>query len=149
MKVNVFTIRLAGEKFVSDQKFLNDFLETVEFIKSDTHFVEGDVNYWSVLIHFEEKKATSKSEPKKDEIREEDLGPEQFDLYKALKKWRTQKALDWNIPSFMICHNSELLNVVVKRPKTLSDLRKIKGFGELKVENHGEEILAIVNASIL
>jgi len=47
----------------------------------------------------------------------------------------------------MICHNAELLSVVLKQPKTLSDLRKIKGFGELKVENHGEEILKIVNAN--
>ncbi|RZK06770.1 MAG: aldolase [Flavobacterium sp.] len=146
MKVNVFTIRLLSEKFVSDQKFLNDFLETVEFIKSDVHLVEGEVNYWSVLIHFEEKKRATK-EPPKWEIREEDLRPAQFDLYIELKKWRTQKSVDDNVPSFMICHNSELLNVVVKQPKTLSDLRKIKGFGELKVENHGEEILAIVNPS--
>ncbi|MDR6966830.1 superfamily II DNA helicase RecQ [Flavobacterium arsenatis] len=147
MKVNVFTIRLISEKFVSDQKFLNDFLETVDFVKSDVHFVEGDVSYWSVLIHFEEKKNEVKSEKKKDQILEEDLEPNQIALYNQLKNWRFQKSQDLNIPSFMISHNSELLSVVVKRPKMLSDLRKIKGFGELKVENHGEEILRIVNAN--
>ena len=146
MKVNVFTIRLLSEKFVSDQKFLNDFLETVEFIKSDVHLVEGEVNYWSVLIHFEEKKNVS-IERTNNGIKEEDLSPEQLNVYRALKKWRTQKSVDGNVPSFMICHNSELLNVVVKQPKTLMDLRRIKGFGEQKVENHGEEILAIVNPS--
>ena len=147
MRVNVFTIRLISEKFVSDQKFLNDFLETVEFVKSDVHFVEGEVNYWSVLIHFEEKKNEAKSEKKKDQILEEDLEPNQVALYNELKNWRFQKSQDLNIPSFMISHNSELLNVVVKQPKTLSDLRKIKGFGELKVEHYGEEIVAIVKAT--
>lgn len=146
MKVNVFSIRLVSEKFASDQEFLNNFLETVEFIKSDVHLVEGDVDYWSVLIHSEEKKPEIKSGRKKDEITEEDLMPEQLDAYAALKKWRAQKSLDWNIPPFMICHNSELLDIVLKRPATLSDLRNIKGFGELKVENHGEEILAVLKA---
>ncbi|WP_026703878.1 HRDC domain-containing protein [Flavobacterium soli] len=146
MKVNIFTIRLTSEKFVSDQKFLNDFLETVEFIKSDVHFVEGDVNYWSVLIHFEEKNSQNTTSIKPITIKEEDLEPDQKAIYEELKNWRFQKSLDMNIPSYMVCHNSELLNVVVKQPKTLSDLRRIKGFGELKVENHGEEILKIINA---
>lgn len=146
MKVNIFTIRLTSEKFVSDQKFLNDFLETVEFIKSDVYFVEGDVNYWSVLIHFEEKNSQNTTSIKPITIKEEDLVPDQKTIYEELKNWRFQKSLDMNIPSYMVCHNSELLNVVVKQPKTLSDLRRIKGFGELKVENHGEEILKIINA---
>lgn len=146
MKVNVFTIRLTSEKFVSDQKFLNDFLETVEFVKSDVHFIEGDVNYWSVLIHFEEQNSRNTTSIKPITIKEEDLEPDQKAIYEELKNWRFQKSLDMNIPSYMVCYNSELLNVVVKQPKTLSDLRRIKGFGELKVEHHGEEILKIVNA---
>lgn len=143
MKVNVFTIRLTSEKFVSDQKFLNDFLETVEFVKSDVHFVEGDVNYWSVLIHFEEQNSRNATSIKPITIKEEDLEPDQKAIYEELKKWRIQKSLDMNIPSYMVCHNSELL--VVKQPQTLSDLRRIKGFGELKVEHHGEDILAVLN----
>jgi len=146
MKVHIFAIRLNSEKFISDQKSLNDFLESIEFIKSDTHFVEGETNHWSVLIHYEEKKLESKPERKVGDIQEQDLEPEQLGIYQELKTWRTKKAQDWNIASFMICHNSELLNAVVKQPKTISDLKKIKGFGDLKIENHGEEILLIINA---
>lgn len=147
MKVNVFTIRLAPEQFAGDQKVLNDFLETIDFIKSDVHFIEGEADYWSVMIHFEEKKDKAKAEQKSEAIREENLNAKQLGIYTALKKWRTQKSQDWNIPSFMISRNSELLNVVVKRPKTLTELRAIKGYGELKVENHGREILAVVSNS--
>lgn len=147
MKVRLFAIRLLPEKFISDQKSLNDFLENVDFIKSDTHFVESEFKYWSVLVHFEDKVDGKKLDlNNKNKINEEDLDPEQYTIYKELKSWRIKKAQDWSIPSFMICHNSELLSVVVTRPKTISDLRKIKGFGDLKIENHGEEILAIVNA---
>ena len=63
MKVKVFTIRLTSEKMVSDQKVLNDFLETVKFVKSATHFVEAeDVSYWSVMVHFEDLYETKKNE---------------------------------------------------------------------------------------
>ncbi len=124
---------------------MNDFLETVEFVKSDVHFIEGDVSYWSVLIHFEEQNSRNTTSIKPITIKEEDLEPDQKAIYEELKNWRFQKSLDMNIPSYMVCHNSELLNVVVKQPKTLSDLRRIKGFGELKVEHHGEEILAVLN----
>lgn len=145
MKVKIFVIRLISEKFISDQKSLNDFLETIEFIKSDTHFVEGETNYWSVLVHYEERK--NNPQGKVGDIQEQDLEPQQLDVYNELKRWRAKKVQDWNIASFMICHNSELLNAVVSRPKTIMDLRKIKGFGDLKIENHGEEILAIINAN--
>lgn len=147
MKVRIFDIRLASENFISDQKSLNDFLENIEFIKSDTHFVEDKTNYWSVLIHYEEKKLENKPERKVGDIQEQDLEPEQLGVYQELRTWRAKKAQDWNIASFMICHNSELLNCVVTKPKTISDLKKIKGFGDLKIENHGEEILTIINAN--
>lgn len=147
MKVRIFAIRLVAEKFVSDQKSLNDFLESIEFIKSDTHFVESETNYWSVLVHYEERKIESKPAKKVAAVQEQDLGPEGYDLYEELKRWRAKKAEDWNIPSFMICHNSELLNAVVSRPKTIFELKRLKGFGDLKIENHGEEILTIINAN--
>jgi len=145
MKVRIFAIRLISEKFISDQKSLNDFLESIEFVKSDTHFVEDETNYWSVLVHYEEKKSENKPERKIGDIQEQDLEPEQLKVYEELKTWRIRKAQDWNISGFMICHNSELLNCVVTRPKTIADLKNIKGFGNLKIENHGEEILMIIN----
>lgn len=150
MKVRLFAIRLVSESFVSDQRKLNEFLDNVEFIKSDSHFVESATNYWSVLVHFEEKKIDVKSEvnTKKNliEIKEQDLSEEQHRLYVELKIWRNKKAQDWSIPSYMICHNSEMLDAIVTKPKTISELKKIKGFGDVKIENHGEEILTLINA---
>lgn len=46
----------------------------------------------------------------------------------------------------MISHNSELKNVAFKKPFDKIQLRKIKGFGELKSEKYGHEIIAIVNS---
>lgn len=45
MKVRHFVVQLDGDKIASDEKSLNDFLESVDFVKSDVHFVESKVNY--------------------------------------------------------------------------------------------------------
>ncbi len=44
MKVRHFIIRLDSDKITSDEKSLNDFLESVDFVKSDVHFIESKVN---------------------------------------------------------------------------------------------------------
>ena len=128
---------------------MNHFLENVDFVKSDTHFVEEKDSYWSVLVHYNEKNASSKLETPADErntVIEQDLNPEQKVCYDTLKMWRTNKAKELKIPSYSICHNSELLNAILREAKTPTDLRKIKGFGELKVEKYGDEILSVLNA---
>ena len=152
MKVRHFIIRLDSDKLAEDEKQLNDFLETVEFVKSDSHFVESKVNYWSVLVHYNTKSSSVKIElettaNERNQVVEQELTPKQKEFYETLKVWRTNKAKELKIPSYLVCHNSELLNAIVREVKSPSDLRTIKGFGELKVEKYGDEILSVLNAN--
>lgn len=146
MKVRLFIIRLDSDKLAEDEKQLNDFLETVEFVKSDSHFVESKVNYWSVLVHYKEKIKAEITSSQRNEVVEQGLNSNQKELYNALKQWRFEKSQKLKIPMVSICHNSELLNIIIRKVKTPTDLRCIKGFGEVKVERYGDEILSIVNA---
>ena len=52
--------------------------------------------------------------------------------------------LGWS--AFRICHNSHLMAIVDAKPETLEELAKVKGFGEVRTEKYGEDILAILNA---
>jgi len=149
MKVRHFIIRLDSDKITSDEKSLNDFLESVDFVKSDVHFIESKVNYWSVLVHFREKETGAKLESNAEEankISEENLSPQQKVIFSALKEWRSELAQEKKLPSYTICHNSELLNIVSQEPKSMSDFKKIKGFGDVKIEKYGNDILNILNA---
>ena len=146
MKVLNFIIRLAADQLTEDESQLNNFLETVDFVKSDTHFVEGKDSYWSVLVHYEESSKTETGSRERNEIVEQGLNSQQKELYNSLKQWRLEKSQNQKIASYTICHNSELLNAVLHEAKTPADLRTIKGFGELKVEKYGDEILSIINA---
>lgn len=144
MQVSVFSIRIDPAFLELDQQKLNAFLETVKFKKSSTHFLESESAHWSVIIHYE------KEELKKPERLErksyEDLLPQDKQVYGYLNQWRTEKSEQLNQKKFMICHNSELIDLALYKPSNLEELKRIKGFGKQKSDEFGEDILAILNA---
>ena len=146
MQVKIFPIRLEANDLEIDQNSLNDFLETVMFIKSDTHYVETENSYWSVLVHFEEK-TFQHSEPKANsQMQPSDLNEIEQNIFDHLKKWRSEKAVQLDLKHFMICHNSELIEIAIKKPNSISQLRLIKGFGSIKSDKFGAEIISLLNA---
>ena len=142
MKVKVFTIRLTENELQIDQNSLNDFLEMITFKKSSTQFVETEIDcYWSVLVHYEELSAAKNEEPKK----EIELSESERMIFQNLKKWRSEKASELGFKNFMICHNSELINIAIQKPNSVNQLKRIKGFGEVKSDKYGEDIIALLN----
>ncbi|MCK4732998.1 MAG: HRDC domain-containing protein, partial [Methanophagales archaeon] len=49
-----------------------------------------------------------------------------------------------SIPAYCVFHDSTLIGIANRLPKTTQALQTIKGIGERKIENYGEEILKIV-----
>jgi len=148
MKIKVFNIRLSKEYFHSDQDKINDFLERVKFKKSTAAFVENPVNYWSVIIHYEEieQQKSDKPEHKKPEISEADLTEDELEIVQNLKIWRTQQAQKEGLPAYMILSNFNIFTVAKHKPQVLADFENLKGFGEKKTERYAEEIIALLNS---
>ena len=142
MKVKLFTIRITKNELEIDQNSLNDFLETVNYKKSDIHFIESENSCGSVLVHYEELDETKVFQT----FQLEDLSINEQTIFNHLKKWRSEKALENGLKSFMICHNSELMELVVKCPNSKEELKQIKGFGEVKSDKYAEDIIAVLNA---
>ncbi|MDF2615247.1 MAG: hypothetical protein K0S71_3033 [Clostridia bacterium] len=67
-------------------------------------------------------------------------------LYQALKKYRLEKSREEKVKPYFIYNNNELNNLMTNMPSTLAELKNVQGFGEVKVNKYGEEILAILNA---
>lgn len=83
------------------------------------------------------------------EDEEIELTPQQEAIYEQLRQWRSKKAHEEKIPSFMILHNSHLKGLIVALPiSSIDDLLTIKGFGGKRTLKYGEEILKIVTESI-
>ena len=64
-------------------------------------------------------------------------------LRERLQEWRTARFKKDNIPAYMIMHQSTLMAIASRVPKTKAELMRIKGFGEESFKKYGEEILAI------
>ncbi|WP_313806195.1 HRDC domain-containing protein [Flavobacterium sp.] len=151
MNIQLFTLRTQPEFFSSDQKLLNDFLNTIVYVKSSEHFVatETEAPHWSILIHFEPCEVKSGGvkviKEKVKAVEETDLTPGAEYILECLKDWRNLKAKELMVPAYLICSNATLVNVAFHQPSTLDELKKIKGFGEAKVQQFGEAIIALLN----
>ena len=62
----------------------------------------------------------------------------------ALRTWRTERARHDRVSPYIVMHDTTLLAIAATRPKNLVTLRRIDGIGPAKLEQYGEEILAVL-----
>ena len=65
-------------------------------------------------------------------------------LHEVFKNYRLLKSRDEKIKPYYIFTNTQLDELVSKLPRTKQDLIKLDGFGKVKVEKYGDEILTII-----
>ena len=66
-------------------------------------------------------------------------------MYKELKEYRLRKSKEENLKAFMIFTNEMLDALTNIKPLSKDELLNIKGFGDKKVEQYGDDILSIIN----
>jgi ATP-dependent DNA helicase RecQ len=64
------------------------------------------------------------------------------ELKEYLREWRRDFSKQKGIAAFVVMHDTTLDELCVAKPSTLSELRRVSGFGDKKVEQYGEQILA-------
>ncbi len=69
-------------------------------------------------------------------------------MYKELKQYRLERSKADGIKPHFIYSNVQLEEIVSKRPKTIDALKAINGFGSVKCEKYGEDIIEIVRKNI-
>lgn len=73
---------------------------------------------------------------------------EESTLYKELKKYRLERSKADNVKPYFIYSNAQLEEIANKKPKTLDELKAIKGFGDVKCEKYGGDIVGIVRRNM-
>ena len=48
------------------------------------------------------------------------------------------------VPAFVVLHDATLRELASLRPQTLDELAGVKGFGPVKVERYGDDLLAVL-----
>jgi len=92
-------------------------------------------------------KATIEKKPERTakipvQVSDEILNPELFIL---LKQWRNERAKELNQPVYLILPQKAIQELSANLPRTPSQLKLIKGFGDKKVQKFGAEILDIIS----
>ncbi len=65
-------------------------------------------------------------------------------LYNMLKTWRNHKAIEQDLPQYMILPQGTLATLTNFLPKSVRELKKVKGMGKVKTEKYGDELLSII-----
>lgn len=88
-------------------------------------------------------KMVGKKEKKEKEESLEDKESEQ-DLFDQLKVARTDLAQKENVPAYLVFSDATLLELATYLPQTLEEIRKISGFGDIKLARYGKIFLEVV-----
>lgn len=75
---------------------------------------------------------------------EESQPPEVLDLFGRLRQWRTGVAQSLGRPPYTVFTDQVLRDIAVSRPRTLKQLRAIRGIGDVKLDLYGVVVLALV-----
>ena len=65
-------------------------------------------------------------------------------LISKLREWRRRIATERRVPAYVIFHDSTLQAIASEKPTTRAALSRITGFGERKLAQYGDDILALI-----
>lgn len=69
---------------------------------------------------------------------------ENTDFYKELKQYRYEKSKEESLKPYMVYKNEQIEEIIKKMPKNIGELKSIRGFGYIKCEKYGRDIIKIV-----
>jgi ATP-dependent DNA helicase RecQ len=67
-------------------------------------------------------------------------------LFEALRSERGRLAREQGVPPYVIFHDSTLIALASRRPRSLAELSDIPGMGQKKMERYGSAVLAVLSA---
>ncbi|MDB5478479.1 MAG: ATP-dependent helicase RecQ, partial [Alphaproteobacteria bacterium] len=97
------------------------------------------------ILKGEEKISMAKpAEPVRQDAKNKGLENAHAPLFEQLKQLRRSIAMEQNVPPYVIFSDATLAELATYVPQTMDDLRRISGFGEVKLQRYGAAFLAAV-----
>jgi ATP-dependent DNA helicase RecQ len=66
------------------------------------------------------------------------------ELVSRLRSWRLERSQEDEVPAYVVLHDATLRELAAQRPQTLDELSGVKGFGPVKLERYGDDLLAVL-----
>ena len=70
---------------------------------------------------------------------------EETDIFKELREYRLNKSREENIKAYFIYNDNQLKDLISKMPKNKEELKLVAGFGQIKADKYGDDILKILS----
>jgi superfamily II DNA helicase RecQ len=80
----------------------------------------------------------------KSTISEAEVPAEETDIIKELKAYRLNKSREEKIKPYFIYYDNQLRDLISKMPRSKEELQTVAGFGEVKANKYGDDILRII-----
>lgn len=65
-------------------------------------------------------------------------------MFNALKEYRLNKSREQKVRQYFIYNNEMMEEIIKLKPESKEELILIKGFGPVKIEKYGEDIVDII-----
>jgi len=72
------------------------------------------------------------------------ISPQDNDLFTALKQLRHEIAKKQEVPAFVIFHDSTLMDMCAKKPTSIYEFLDVNGVGSVKAEKYGDEFISVI-----
>jgi RecQ family ATP-dependent DNA helicase len=69
------------------------------------------------------------------------------DLAARLRSWRLERSQEDAVPAYVVFHDATLRELAALRPRTMDELAGVKGFGPVKLERYGDDLLSLLAAT--
>lgn len=120
-------------------------LEAEGYLKSEQEFQTIQLASSAVQILYQGKKVEMKVEVEPEEmtslVTTVKLAPEDAELFDVLKELRGKLAKESGVPAYVVFSNATLNDMAKKKPKTMTEFRKVSGVGEIKAAWYGTAFL--------
>lgn len=97
------------------------------------------------FLNLAENEQVAVTEVMEEEKAEEQVVDNASDLYEEIRRYRYNKSKEEGNKPYFLFNNNTLDLLVKERPRTKEELLKIQGFGQVKVDKYGEDLLGIIN----
>lgn len=129
----------------------NDMLAIANFFLEKNKSERSDYarKYEEMLAEVNQSENETVTEIKEEtvEVGEKELSRKEDgvdDVKSRLKAWRLEKSRSEGYKPYYIFNDAQMEDLIEKNPKTKEELLNVSGFGAVKVEKYGEDILKIL-----
>ena len=120
------------KNIASRSDYAKKYEELLQKVEEDIEVVAEEVKEEAAEEVEVDMKSETKSEPNREEI------------VKRLKAFRLEQSRKEKIKPYYIFNDAQMEDIIDKNPQTKDELLQVSGFGNVKVEKYGEEIVGIL-----